>query len=298
VLEAAGKPFVVTGSRGRLGRALLATSARPIHGWDRPLLDLDDPASATRLVERDAPALVFHAAAMTDVDEAARDSERAFRRNAEATEALAHACREAGAGLLLISTNEVFDGQRRDGQGYREDDVTAPVNAYGRSKLAAERAALAAYAGAEGLWIVRTAWLFGPPGGDFPDKISAAADRVAPAPLPVVIDEVGSPTYTLDLARAIHALVARTRGGTYHLVNFGHASRFDWAGAVLDARRPGRELRAITRAEYERPSVPPAWGVLDTSRAAAVGVELRPWSAALAEYLAEHPATAGRGATG
>ena len=136
MLEAAGKSIVVTGSRGRLGRALLATSAGPIDGWDRPLLDLDDPASATWLVERDAPALVFHAAAMTDVDEAARDPESAFRRNTEATEALAHACRRAGAGLLLISTNEVFDGQRRDGQGYREDDVTAPVNAYGRSKLA------------------------------------------------------------------------------------------------------------------------------------------------------------------
>jgi dTDP-4-dehydrorhamnose reductase len=285
VPEASGTS-VVTGSRGRLGRALLATSARPIHGWDRPLLDLDDPASAARLVQRDAPALVIHAAAMTDVDAAARDPEGAIRRNAESTEALARACREAGAGLVLISTNEVFDGRRSDGQGYREDDATAPVNAYGRSKLAAERVALAAYAGADGLWIVRTAWLFGPPGGDFPDKITAAADRLAPEPLPVVRDEVGSPTYTLDLSRAIHALVERTIGGIYHLVNSGHASRYEWARAVLDARRPGRELRPITRAEYQRPSVPPAWGVLDTSRAADAGVELRPWAAALAAYQA------------
>jgi dTDP-4-dehydrorhamnose reductase len=286
VAGAASGTIVVTGSRGRLGRALLATSARPIHGWDRPLLDLDDPASAARLVQRDAPALVIHAAAMTDVDAAARDPESAIRRNAESTETLARACREANAGLVVISTNEVFDGQRSDGQGYREDDETAPVNAYGRSKLAAERAARAAYVGADGLWIVRTAWLFGPPGGDFPDKIIAAADRLAPEPLPVVTDEVGSPTYTLDLARAMHALVERTSGGTYHLVNSGHASRYEWARAVLQESRPGRELRPITRAEYQRPSVPPAWGVLDTSRAAATGVELRPWSAALAAYLA------------
>ncbi len=297
MLEAAGEAIVVTGSRGRLGRALLATSPRPIHGWDRPLLDLDEPASVARLVARDAPALVIHAAAMTNVDQAARDPHGAMRRNAETTGVLAGACREAGAGLLLVSTNEVFDGERRDGQGYREDDAPAPGNPYGRSKLAAERAALSAYADTEGLWIVRTAWLFGPPGGDFPDKITAAADRVAPAPLPVVIDEVGCPTYTLDLARAIHALVERTRGGAYHLVNSGHASRFEWARAVLDARRPGHELRPITRAEYERPSRPPAWGVLDTSRAAAVGVELRPWQAALAEYLAAYPAATQAGAT-
>ena len=298
MLEAAGKPFVVTGSRGRLGRALLATSARPIDGWDRPLFDLDDPASATRLVERDAPALVFHAAAMTDVDEAARDPERAFRRNAETTEALAHACREAGAGLLLISTNEVFDGQRRDGQGYREDDVDRAGQRL-RSQQAGRGTCRAG-------GVCRRQ---GPVDRPYRLALRAARRRLpgqdhggcrptAPAPLPVVTDEVGSPTYTLDLARAIHALVARTSGGTFHLVNRGHASRFDWARAVLDARRPGRELRAITRAEYERPSVPPAWGVLDTSHAAAVGVELRPWSAALAEYLAEHPYTAGRGATG
>ena len=98
-------------------------------------------------------------------------------------------------------------------------------------------------------------------------------------------DEVGSPTYSLDLARAISALIERTEGGTYHLVNAGTASRYDWARTVLDIRRPGREMRSISRTEFERPSDPPPWGALDTSRAAAVGVVMRPWQEALTEYL-------------
>ncbi len=101
----------------------------------------------------------------------------------------------------------------------------------------------------------------------------------------MVSDEIGSPTYTLDLARALFQLVERTDGGIFHLVNDGSASRFEWARAILDVRRPGRELRPITLAEFERHSDPPPWGVLDTSRAAEAGVVMRPWPEALAEYL-------------
>ena len=275
----------ISGDRGRLGRALRAAAPGPIEGWDQPDLDLDDPGTGAALVREHRPKLVIHTAAMTAVDQAARDPEAAMRRNGRAVGAIARACREAGSGLVLISTNEVFDGERSDGRPYAEDDPTNPRNPYGASKLAGEEAALAACAGAESLWIVRTAWLFGPPGNDFPERITAAADKVE-GPLSVVTDEVGCPTYAPDLARAIFELVARTDGGTFHLVNAGFASRYDWARAVLDVRRPGREMRPITLAEYERSSDPPPWGVLDTSRAAAGGVVLRPWREALAEYLA------------
>ena len=125
-------------------------------------------------------------------------------------------------GLLVVSTNEVFSGDRDDGQGYAETDATGPRNPYGASKLAGEEAARAAFADFPGLWIARTAWLYGPPGNDFPDKITAASDRLPEGePLPVVADEFGSPTYTLDLARAILDLVSLTDGGLYHLVNTG-----------------------------------------------------------------------------
>jgi dTDP-4-dehydrorhamnose reductase len=284
MIDTSGAGIYISGDQGRLGRALSAAAPGPIDGWDQPDLDLDDPASAAALVRRRRPRLVIHTAAMTAVDQAARQPEAAMRRNGQAVGAIARACREIGAGLLLVSTNEVFDGRRTDGRPYREDEPTNPCNPYALSKLAGEQAALDAFDGAVGLWITRTAWLFGPPGADFPDKITAAADKV-PGPLPVVSDEIGCPTYTPDLARAIYQLVERTDGGIYHVVNTGSASRFEWAAAVLDVRRPGRELKPIAMADFERASKPPLWGVLDTSKARAAGVVLRPWQAALAEYL-------------
>lgn len=233
--------------------------------------------------------MVIHAAAWTDVDGCARDPELAHRRNAEATAELANACAEAGTPLVLVSTNEVFDGSRSDGRGYVEDDQVAPMNAYGRSKLAGEHAATRVFAGAtraDLLWIVRTAWLFGPPGSDFPTKILAAAGRLGPeTALQVVSDEIGSPTYASDLAPALLDLIAAAPAGTYHLAGAGRASRYEVAQAVLERCRPTVPLQPITRGEYSRASQPPAWSVLNCSKAAAYGVTIRPWQDGLGDYL-------------
>ena len=284
----------VTGAGGRLGRALVETLGGAL-AWRRPDYDLDDPDAAGRLVVRDRPDLVIHAAAWTDVDGCAREPQVALRRNGVAVGELADACRDAGAGLLLVSTNEVFDGARTDGLGYRPDDDPNPINPYGASKFAGECAALGAFSGRGGgeggggrggrgggrLWIVRTAWLYGPPGDDFVAKILAAADRLAVGePLPVVDDEVGSPTFAPDLAAGIVALAGSATPGTYHLVNAGRASRYAWATRVLARLRPERRLRPIGRGEFRRLSTPPAWAVLEPS-----GVALRPWEAALDDYL-------------
>jgi dTDP-4-dehydrorhamnose reductase len=278
--------LAVSGARGRLGRAIMAAAEQDAIAWSRPDLDLDDPASLVALVERDRPALVVHAAAMTDVDACARDPELALRRNGAVVGPLAHACHGAGVGLVLISTNEVFDGDRLDGRGYGEDDPTRPRNPYGASKRAGEVAALEAFVGAPGLWIVRTAWLYGPPGNDFPDKIVAAADRLPPdEPLPVVADEHGSPTSVVDVAAALLELATVTTGGIFHLVDTGVASRLAWAERVLAERRPGRAVRPISRDQFERASDPPPWGVLDSGKASVAGIDMRPWETALADYL-------------
>ncbi len=279
----------VTGAGGRLGSAVVRAAhalGATVIPWRRPEYDLDDPDLAVRLIERDRPAVVVHAAAWTDVDGCARDPALALRRNRDAVASLAGACLRAGVGLALVSTNEVFDGERTDGRGYVESDSPAPRNAYGRSKLAGELAARAAFGDRAGLWIVRTSWLFGPPGADFPHKILAASDRLPQGEgLAVVDDEFGTPTYTEDLAPAVLRLVQVTPAGTYHLVPAGIASRRDWAEAVVARRRPDRAIRPISRVDFVRASDVPPWGVLDPGQATSLGISLRPWRAALDAYL-------------
>jgi len=284
--------IAVTGANGRLGRAVIdALARRGIEsvGWSRPQYDLDDPDAGDRVVAGQHPGTVIHAAAWTAVDDCARHPDVAMRRNSQAVAELASACAAQGVRLVLISTNEVFDGERTDGQGYAEGDEPRPLNAYGISKLAGEQAASTAFDDQDGsrdLMVVRTAWLFGPPGNDFPAKILAAADRLPPdEPLRVVSDEVGSPTYASDLADALVELVAgHAPGGVYHLVNDGHASRLDVARRVLQACRPGRDTLPISRNDFSRPSIPPAWGVLRSTRPEAEAPGMRSWQQAIDAY--------------
>jgi dTDP-4-dehydrorhamnose reductase len=300
--------IAITGSGGRLGRALVAAlQGAPFAGpfgplaWSRPDYDLDDPSAAARVLARDAPEVVVHAAAWTDVDGCAREPGRAMRRNALAVAELAEACAAAGTDLVLISTNEVFDGRRTDGRGYAPGDRPAPGNPYGASKLAGETAAQAAFlrrggvpAVADGavpagpqLAIVRTAWLFGLPGNDFPGKILAAAERARAAgePLRVVGDEIGSPTYAPDLAGAIVELLADgTCAGFHHVVNGGAVSRASWARTILAAAGLDVPVTEIPLASWARPSAAPAWAVLAPTPLPS-GEPLRPWEEALADYL-------------
>lgn len=291
----------VTGATGRLGRALVeALEDAPFAGpsgpiaWSRPALDLDTltEAVAGALLDRDRPELVIHAAAWTDVDGCARDPELAQRRNAEATDHLARACAAREVALALISTNEVFDGRRTDRLGYRTDDQVAPANAYGASKAGAERAVADAAADAA-MAIVRTAWLHGPPGNDFPEKIARAALRARDAgqPLRVVGDEVGTPTWTPDLADAIVELVAEdalcARGGqprVHHLVNGGRASRAEWAREVLRATGIEADLVEVPLASWERASTPPPWAVLEPTPLPS-GEPMRDWREAFAHAV-------------
>lgn len=288
----------VTGAGGRLGRALVdALGDAPFTGlsgpiaWRRPAFDLDAPERVHDLIARDRPEVVVHAAAWTDVDGCARDPGLARRRNGDAVDVLAEACAAGGIDLVLASTNEVFDGRRTDGRGYRPDDPTAPINAYGESKLRGEGAATAAYRGAGAqLAIVRTAWLYGPPGGDFPSKILAAAERAIAAgePLRLVADEFGSPTYAPDLAEAIVELVGSgSFAGVHHVVNAGAASRAEWAREVLRLAGVVVEAVDVPASTWERASVPPRWAVLEPTELPS-GVPLRPWQEALADYVASH----------
>jgi len=285
----------VTGAGGRLGRALVqALADAPFTGlagpiaWGRAEFDLDAPDSAAGLIRDQRPEVVVHAAAWTDVDGCAREPELALARNGHATGVLAGACASVGVDLIVMSTNEVFDGRRADGSRYRATDEPDPINAYGRSKLAGERAATAAYAAsAARLGIARTSWLFGPPGNDFPAKILAAVERARAAgePLRIVADEHGSPTYTHDLAEAIAELIGDGDvTGTHHLVNSGVTTRAGWARELFRQARIDVPIEEVPGSTWQRASTPPPAAVLAPTPLSS-GEPMRPWQEALADYL-------------
>lgn len=295
----------VTGASGRLGRALIeALEEAPFTGpmgpiaWSRPAFDLDTltAGSVTALLDRDRPEVVIHAAAWTDVDGCAKDPALAMRRNGEATGILAEVCRRR-TDLVLVSTNEVFDGRRSDGRGYGTHETRSPGNTYGASKAEAEVLAARAYAEEDGaigrLAIVRTSWLHGPPGNDFPAKIAAAAlrARAAGQALKVVGDEIGSPTYAPDLAEAIAGLLAEdaltespARQAIHHLVNAGRASRADWAREVLRATGIVVEVEEVPASTWQRASTPPLWAVLEPTPLPS-GEPMRDWREAFADAV-------------
>jgi len=295
----------VIGVVGRLGRALVQaleeapfTGARGPITWDQPEVELDTVTadSIGILLDRERPEVVIHTAAWTDVDGNAREPELAMRRNGTAVGELALACAARGIDLVVISSNEVFDGRRTDGRGYAPDDERNPINPYGAAKAAAELMATAAFEadGARGrLGIVRTSWLYGPPGGDFPAKIATAALRAKDAgePLRAVADEIGVPTYTPDLAEAIVELVgadaiavAPARTAIHHLVNGGRASRADWAREVLRATRIDVPVVDVPGSTWQRASIPPAWAVLAPTPLPS-GEPMRPWQEAFADAV-------------
>ena len=289
----------VTGAGGRLGSALVAALAdAPFTGaagpiaWTRDAFDLDAPEGVGQRLDRDRPEVVVHAAAWTDVDGCALDPELALRRNAVATGILAAACAARGTDLLVISTNEVFDGARLDGEPYLPTDPISPGNPYGASKAEGERLAAAAFAAASpggsgpALGIARTAWLFGSPGRDYPSRILEAAERARAAgePLRVVSDEWGTPTYTADVADAVVELLAEdATAGIHHLVNGLFATRSQWAHYVIGRASLDIELVDVPAATWTRPSRPPRWGVLAPTPLPS-GEPMRPWPDAMAHY--------------
>jgi dTDP-4-dehydrorhamnose reductase len=284
----------VTGASGRLGRALItALGDAPFTGpagptaWTRAEFDLDAPGGVAAALERDRPEVVVHAAAWTDVDGCARDPELARRRNGEATGILARACADRSVDLLVISTNEVFDGRRTDGRPYGPDEERTPANPYGSSKAAGEVAAVEAFAGRPAtVGIARTAWLYGPPGPDFPRKIADAAARAAAGGerLRLVGDEWGTPSYAADVADAIVELLAEDAiAGIHHLVGGGLASRADWGRHVIARLGIDVEVDEVPATTWQRASTPPAWGVLAPTPLPS-GEPIRPWRHAMADY--------------
>ncbi|MFN8476820.1 MAG: dTDP-4-dehydrorhamnose reductase [Kouleothrix sp.] len=273
--------IAITGANGQLGRALQQRlgGEHDVVALGHTELELDAPACVAQLVRTRAE-LIIHPAAYTNVDGCARDPDYAFRVNGLGTQYVALACQQLNAPLVYISTNEVFDGT---GGPYFEYDRASPINAYGRSKWAGEQAVRELL---QRFYIVRVAWLFGGERNFVRTILRLAAERDQ---LALVADEVGSPTYAPDVAAGIAQLIAQPFYGTYHLVNEGSCSRYEFAAEII--RQVGYSERVtlapIALADYKRDSVVPPHTPLRNLAAAALGIRLRPWQNALADYLSQ-----------
>ncbi|MDM8528857.1 dTDP-4-dehydrorhamnose reductase [Anaerolineales bacterium HSG24] len=272
---------MIIGQDGQLGSSVHDVLTRQgIMIIPAPLAEYDiTDHTIVQKISLQSPDIVINCAAMTDVDGCAEDPDMAFRVNAFGAQNVAHACMRCNADLVYISSNEVFDGQTDT--PYTEQSDTNPINPYGSSKLSGEKMS-ARYQ--PKMYVVRTAWLYGLGGNNFPTKIMGAADKYGK--LRVVADEIGNPTYALDLAEAIVTLMKTREYGTYHFVNEGHCSRYDFAAEILRLTGRGHiPLEPITLADYPRASTVPTFSPIVNTKGADLGITLRPWQDALTEYL-------------
>jgi len=278
----AGRRAVILGGAGMLGRTLVPTLEQT--GWQVRAFDIEDAditiASEIRdLLATSGADVVVHGAAMTDVDGCERDPDLAYRVNAIGTRNVADACRDLGADLLYISTDFVFDGEKRS--PYLEDDPVAPLGAYGRSKEWGERFVREL---TNRHFIVRTQWLFGPGGKNFVDtmrRVFTERDHVE-----VVADQVGCPTSTRDLSVAIARILDDGGHGTYHASCRGETSWFGLAEAVARAVGFRGRLEPTTAARWNAPAPRPAYSVMrNLHLELTVGDPFRSWEEAVEEYL-------------
>lgn len=280
--------IVITGAGGQLGSSLVAEvkrRGRDVLACASSHWDITNLGMAERIIQ--SGDVVVNCAAYTDVDGAESDELAAYAVNAAGPELIARACARAGARLIHVSTDYVFNGDFGEAapHPYESDDKTAPQGVYARSKLAGELAVLAALPEAV---VVRTAWVYtGGTGKDFVAvmrRLAATEDSIN-----VVDDQIGSPTYVADLAAALLQIAdASVQGCVLHAANEGAVSRFGQARAVFEeCGADPRRVRPVSSAQFPRSAPRPSYSALSSRQLTAVGVTpLRPWRSALAEALA------------
>lgn len=274
--------IAITGAGGQLGRALQAR----LHGEHEVLplthaqLDISNLATVLDTIAAFRPAVVLHSAAHTNVDGCETEPEVAYRVNALGTRNVAVAAARAGASLVYVSTNYVFDGAAAE--PYHEWSATSPLSHYGASKLAGEGYARDLSGGR--YYIVRTAWIYAEEGRNFVRTMLRLAGEGRP--LRGVDDQRAQPTYAGDLAIAIAGLITTPAYGHYHLTNAGAATPYDWAREALRLAGKGDvPIEPIPASAFARPARPPVNGRLHNWAGAAIGITLRPWQEALAECV-------------
>ncbi|UTG91717.1 dTDP-4-dehydrorhamnose reductase [Geobacter sulfurreducens] len=270
--------ILVVGAKGMLGRDLMRVLPGDVRGVDIEEIDITSPESVRRVILTLKPRVVVNCAAYTDVDGCETNADLAMAVNGEGVGNLAAVTREIGALLVQMSTDYVFDGAKES--PFLEDDPVNPLSVYGRSKLLGEEKARE---NPDHL-IVRTQWLYGLAGKNFVEtmlRLSKERSEIA-----VVDDQVGSPTWTMDLALAISELIENNCRGTYHAANRGICSWYEFARTIFAEAGTEMTVRPQTTAQLGRPAQRPLYSALCCDKLSRdTGLELEGWREALATYL-------------
>lgn len=272
---------LILGATGLLGKALVrewtGDEVRALGSRD---VDIRDSAKVREIVEPARPDWIVLAAAYTDVDGCESHRELALSVNRDGAVNVAESARQAGARLIFLSSDYVFDGKKTS--PYEVDDKRNPQSVYGHSKAEAEINLLEIL---PHCCIARTSWVFGVGGRCFPDTIlRLAANRPA---LDVVNDQRGCPTYTVDLARAIIQLCRKDASGIVHVTDAGDCTWFEFAQEVVNGAGLATEVRPVSSQQMARPAPRPAYSVLSATSLRRYSIEMPGWKDALGRYLQE-----------
>ena len=270
--------ILVIGAKGMLGKDLMELFAEQARGVDIEDIDITDFESIRKTLLAVKPRIVINAAAYTDVDGCESDKDTAMAVNGEGAAFLAMVTAEIGAKFVQISTDYVFDGTK--GEPYEEDDAPHPMSVYGESKYAGElNAKMNPYH-----LVVRTQWLYGLHGKNFVEtmlRLGAEKQEIG-----VVDDQTGSPTWTVDLARAIKSLLDKDCRGVYHAANSGFCTWNEFSRAIFSEAGMTVNVKPITTEELGRPAPRPSYSTLDCGKLRHdTGMTLPIWSEALHNYL-------------
>jgi dTDP-4-dehydrorhamnose reductase len=274
--------ILLLGHKGMLGNDLLLklNMEHEVIGMDKEEIDIVSASECKGAIKEIEPDIVINAAAYTNVDGCETAKDECFAVNAEAVKNIAGACRDKNIRIVHFSTDYVFDGMAK--QPYKEDHQCNPINTYGASKMAGERYLRSL---SENYILIRTAWLYGINGKNFVQTILEKVKTTKK--LTVVDDQVGSPTYTKDLAAAVDLLIKQNAKGIFHITNRGSCSWFQFAVKILqEAGINDIDVTPIKSDQLQRPAKRPAYSVLSMQKfIQTTGKTMQPWQLGLQDYL-------------
>lgn len=273
--------ILITGSNGMLGHDLqeVLKDKHELVLTTSKTLDITDKDNTIDFICNAKPDIVINSAAYTDVDGCEENQELAYAVNGEGVKNLAMACKEVDCPLVHVSTDYVFDGTARD--PIAEDGEIGPISFYGKSKLKGEEAIQEIL---DKFFIVRTAWLYGINGKNFPKTMLELAENHDE--ITVVYDEVGTPTYTPDLAYGISQLIETDYYGIYHLTNSGSCSWCEFAKYIFEIAKKDVKVIPVTASEFARPAPRPSYSVLNNKNWTDNGFKpLRSYKEAIKDYI-------------